>query len=167
VPKLKIFLSLAIIFSLFAPAYAHAEYCDMIGGEGDISWIYIPRILTDMKSVKSDRSGRLFVEDRLPEVNETVTLNVDIASTQLPACLPNQSCSNEEIKRFEHIKEVDGRKPYIEENGIYKINESAYQCLKPGGRRGCWDLNEGARLKILSYTKIDDVLFALVLVESC
>lgn len=47
------------------------------------------------------------------------------------------------------------------------FNMGAYLCTEDGGRRGCWDLNKGSKLRVLSYTYIHGILFALVYVESC
>lgn len=156
---------------------ASAEYCDMVGGTGDIEWIHIPRsqlqdngknqINYNSKIYEYDRSKRLLVKDEIPSVNDTVKLNQDVAGTQLPSCLQLNNCDDEDKERWKIIKQVDKYNPFIFEQGKAIINTSAYQCTYSVGRRGCWDLNSGATLKILGFTYIEQILFALVRVENC
>lgn len=181
---LKLFLCLAIyIFLDFSTA--SAEYCDMIGGSGDILWIHVPKsqLTTDKvvtvidkspKDYKIDRSMRLFVKDGIPNVNDIVVLNTYIADTNIPDLLQFNNCSNdpflgeeEAASRWKIIQEVDQRPLIYHEDGKAEINSAAYHCTHSGGRRGCWDLNAGAKLKILNYTLIKGVLFALIYVVDC
>ncbi len=140
-------------------------------------WIHIPKshiqenletqVSLNGRTYKIDRSERLFVKDELPKVNDTVFLNQDIASTQLPSCLPLNQCTEEELERWSVIQETDKNKPFIYNKEIAKINTEPYQCTYASGKRGCWDLNKGAKLEILALNSFDNILFALVRVVNC
>lgn len=162
---------------LFNCCNAFAEYCDMVGvTENYVTWIHIPRsqledngrkeINLNGKLYKHDRSDRLFVKDEVPHVNDIVVLNRNFASSELPSCLLLNNCSKEELHRWEIIQQVNSN-PTIYENGSATIDTSDYECTGSGGMRGCWDLNEGAKLEILSFTSIKGILFALVRVKDC
>lgn len=156
----------------------HAEYCDMVGGEGEIHWIHIPRsqymyneqnnITINGKTYPLDRNARLFKQDGLPNINALVELNVNVASVNLPECLIKNDCSDTEIKRWETIKHTDRFAPFNPtHSGSYQINQAPYSCLHSHGTRGCWDISQGSSLKILGYNYFEQILFALVAVKSC
>jgi hypothetical protein len=179
IPKMKNILSLITLFFSFTiiALPASAEYCKMVGGENNIVWINIPRSQVTMlnttkinlkgKMYTLDRSKRIFYEDGLPEVNTIVTLNDNIASTQIPSCLILQNCSESEKDRLKLIEKVDKYDPLVYINEKAEINTSSYQCTTVSGKNGCWDLNKNTKVKILNYTSINDLLFALVRVVSC
>lgn len=161
---------------IFAPVLAKAEYCNMVGMAREIKWIHIPHIqyedntnttiTVNGKEYKYNRSNKLFNEDNLPEVNSTATLNVDILSSDIPNCLTTKSCSASELKRWDKIQ--SGKDTIYNENKTAEIDISIYQGdPAEGGRLGNWDLNKGAKLKILSYQYINGVLFALVQILEC
>jgi len=170
-------LILTLILAL-QPIVVNAEYCDMIGCKGEIYWIFIPQSQIDLESGEKktisvngqsfplDVSHRLFLEKKLPKVNEVVTLNVDVNSTTLPDFLVAGKvdyATNEEWNKF---KKIDKEK-YVKSDSGYKIDGEELLCAhEQGGKRGCWDLNKGAKLRILNYNQFSGLLFALVYVES-
>ena len=170
----------AILVALFS-GQAQAEYCDMIGCKGDIAWMYIPAPqyspAFDAPSMKVtrgketteytiDTSKQLFRTRGLPEVNAIAELNADVKSLNIPDCLTHDACSSDVKERWALIQQIEknGGVHFDETRKIASVDDTAYQC-REGGSRGCWDFNEGMKLKILSYTTMDGVLFALVRVE--
>ena len=177
--KLK-FAILTMFLALYS-GQVKAEYCDMVGcGRDVIKWIYIPKAqygemldkpelkLNDI-SYSTNNSKRLFKETGLPEVNAVAELNVDVASTNLPECLLKNSCSADEQVRWATIADIDRMHSGIHLDKKQKLasyDDRAYTCSDSRGKIGCWDFNQGMKLRILSYNTIEDVLFALVQVQN-
>lgn len=167
--KLLVFFPLFLV-GLLLPLHVRAEYCDMVGCYG-LTWIYIPRSQYEGCGYKEfsvgevkytiDRSLRLFKEDKLPEIGEIVTLNMNVSSFN--PFLRGADLSKEKQKRWLKIKQVE-RQPFIIEDTKKKkfINDQAYEGCGDPGRRGDWDLNKGMKLKIRSYQHVENILFAWV-----
>lgn len=160
---------------------ANAEYCNMIGDAGAVRWIYVPRtqynFLNDKTEIKDmegkvykyEMRNRLFRDKTsLPLVNDVVTLNVNIQSSEIPSCMQLQNCRTDTLEHFKKINEIDGKTPILyNKDGTAEINSEAYQGVNSGGRLGDWDINKDAKLRIMGYQYIDGILFALVQIESC
>lgn len=168
----------ALLLLLLLPHMALAapwEYCDTVGAKGQIRWIYVPRTQyqTPPASFAQNRqeyndSDRLFTIRGLPNVNDSVTLNHDTATTVLPECIGQNFCPREEFSRKLLISRVEKKEPYLFRGRKVAINTESYYCTySDAGERGCWDLNRGASVKIMGYQTIDDVLYALVQVNDC
>lgn len=172
---MKKIITTIIFISLCLPSISFAEYCDMVGCRGDIYWIWVPKsqyqanglktIKRNDKSYQYNRSKRLFVEDKLPEVNEIVTLNVNLSSLDIPMCFVAEKCNPESEEHLKQIINIDTRESNIYHDSTLtsEINDTGYQnSFVSGGRRGSWNLNEGAKLRIMGYQYMGSVLFALV-----
>lgn len=164
------------ILSFLVPLPAFAEYCDMVGATGEVKWLYIPRsqYLPTEKTLRLgnrtydvDSTARLFQRAGLPDVNATVVLQHNVSSTILPDCLSQSSCPKAELERQKIIEDIDKKSPYIFNEHTTSINTDAYYCTSSGGKNGCWDLPQGAKLKVIGYTTINQVLYALVQVNEC